>query len=194
MNTLADAWNWYLATKRSLGRHAPPRRKALEQPHVLADTSIRQDDNFRMLEARDIIDESKTSLEPIDDLAIVVLFSVFESRVRDHLLERIKPHAAVIRDPILIDAAEDAIRGVGEGSFFSRVLEPLKKQQDLPADLVTLVDQVRDYRNWVAHGRREVPTNNVTPQMAYERLSKFLEALGIAVESEEKDPNSLGRE
>jgi hypothetical protein len=50
------------------------------------------------------------------------------------------------------------------------------------------VDQVRDYRNWVAHGRREVPTNNITPRIAYDRLAAFLDALGITVASEQVEP------
>ena len=52
------------------------------------------------------------------------------------------------------------------------------------------IDQVRDYRNWVAHGRRDAPTNNVTPELAYARLNEFLAALGIASESEEESPRS----
>jgi len=127
-------------------------------------------------------------LKPIDDLAVVVLFSVFESLVRDYLIRRIKPEAAALSDPILKQAADDALRGVAEGSFFRRVLEPLKEQNHLSANLITQVDQVRDYRNWVAHGRRETPTNNVTPQMAYDRLGDFLDALDIAVESEQVEP------
>ena len=69
-----------------------------------------------------------------------------------------------------------------------RVLEPLKKQDRVSADLITQVDQVRDYRNWVAHGRRDAPTNNVPPEIAYERLTEFLSALGITTESEEETP------
>ena len=88
-------------------------------------------------------------------------------------------------------AAEDAIRGVEEGSFYRRVLEPLKRQERVSADLITQVDQVREYRNWVAHGRRDAPTNNVTPELAYERLKEFLAVLGIAAESEEEGPDRL---
>lgn len=124
----------------------------------------------------------------MDDLAIVVLFSVFESLVRSHVVEIIGPEAAALADPILRHAADGAIRGVQEGSFSSRVLEPLKEQGRVSADLVTQVNQVRDYRNWVAHGRRDRPKNNIEPLEAYERLSDFLDALGIAVESELIEP------
>jgi hypothetical protein len=152
----------------------------------LENASIWQDDRFKMLEATEIVAETTDSLKPIADLAVVVLFSVFESRVRDYLIEQIEPQAGRITDPILQEAAEDAIQGVKEGSFYRRVLEPLKNQHRVSANLITQVDQVRDYRNWVAHGRRQAPTNNVTPEVAYDRLSEFLAALGIAAESEEE--------
>jgi hypothetical protein len=97
-------------------------------------------------------------------------------RWRDYLAARIRPEAAGLADPILRAAAEDAIQGVEEGSFYRRVLH----------GLVTQIDQVRDYRNWVAHGRRERAgeMSNVTPQMAYERLEAFLAELGIATAPE----------
>jgi hypothetical protein len=185
MKTLADAWNWYIATKQNLAR-----MQRLGERHwsdsSLTHASIWQDDHFRMLEARSIVAETAASLKHIDDLAIVVLLSVFESHVRDYLTELIKPHADRITDPILNDAAQKAMQGVKEGSFYRRVLEPLKKQDRVSADLVTQVDQVREYRNWVAHGRRDAPTNNVTPKMAYDRLRDFLAALGLNAESEEE--------
>jgi hypothetical protein len=189
MKTLADAWNWYEATKRNLGRMLRLGSRHWSDPS-LEGASIWQDDQFKMLDPSDIVAESTASLKPIDDLAIVVLFSVFESHVRDYLAAKIKPEASGLSDPILKDAADDAIRGVEEGSFFRRVLQPLKEQGRVDADLVTRIDQVRNYRNWIAHGRREraVDVSNVTPGMAYERLTEFLAVLGIAAEAEQIEP------
>jgi hypothetical protein len=152
----------------------------------LETASIWQDDAFRRLEAPLIVRETTASLKPINDLAIVVLFSMFESHVRDYLAARMRPEADALTDPILKEAADDAVQGVQEGSFYLRVLHPLKQQGRIPADLVTQVDQVRDYRNWVAHGRRErvADMSKVTPRMAYERLKAFLAVLGIAIETE----------
>ncbi|HEV3261861.1 MAG TPA: hypothetical protein VG013_33735 [Gemmataceae bacterium] len=193
MKTLADAWNWYEATKRNLARMRRLGSNHWGHPSLEA-ASIWQDDQFRMLEVSEIEEETAASLKPIDDLAVVVLFSVFESHVRDYLVERIKPQAAWFTDPILKEATDDAIQGVKEGSFYRRVLEPLKTQGGVPADFVTSVDQVRDYRNWVAHGRREAPTNNVTPRMAYDRLNAFLAELGIAAEAEEQQSERPDKE
>ncbi|MBY0521986.1 MAG: hypothetical protein K2R98_01220 [Gemmataceae bacterium] len=187
MNTLIDAWNWYEATRRNLARMQRLGRKHWGDPS-LETASIWRDDEFRMLDASEIVKETTTSLKPIDDLAIVVLFSVFESHVRDHLAERMKPEKEMLTDPILMEAAVDAMQGVEEGSFFQRVLRPLKEQDRVSADLVTRVDQVRSYRNWVAHGRRERDAliNRVTPRMAYDRLNEFIAALSITVASEQK--------
>lgn len=76
------------------------------------------------------------------------------------------------------------------------MLQPLKEQGRIEADLVTQIDQVRDYRNWVAHGRRGRDTgmNRVTPQIAYDRLKDFLGALGIATEAEGVEPDSPAEE
>ncbi len=98
-----------------------------------------------------------------------------------------RPESEALADPILREAADDAMQGVQEGSFYRRVLYPLKAQTRVTPDLITQIDQVRHYRNWVAHGRREAPTNNVTPKMAFDRLSEFLAVLGIAIESEGQD-------
>lgn len=190
MKNLADAWNWYVSTRRQLSlMHRLGEKYWQDLSQV--DTSIWRDDRFRMLSADDIVAGTKISLQPIDDLAVVVLFSVFESKVRDFLLDLIKPEADSISDPILKDAVEDARHGVKEGSFYARVLEPLKKQRRISADLVTQIDQIRDYRNWVAHGRRrETPTNNVTPELAYARLGEFLEALGVTDDADLELPDN----
>lgn len=188
MKTLAEAWNWYEATKRNLARMQRLGRRHWNDPS-LKDASIWQDDHFRMLDPAVIAMETAASLKPIDDLAVLVLFSVFESQVRGFLAVRIKPEAASLTDPILKEAADDAIQGFEEGSFYRRVLHPLIEQGRVSADLVTQVDQVRDYRNWVAHGRREHVSDlsNITPRMAFDRLSEFLAALGIAIEPEQPE-------
>ena len=57
------------------------------------------------------------------------------------------------------------------------MLEPYKSAAG--AGLVEEVNQVRRYRNWVAHGRRDDlrPKDNVEPREAYDRLTRFLAAL-----------------
>jgi hypothetical protein len=59
------------------------------------------------------------------------------------------------------------------GSFY-KVTEAYKA---LDPDLIEQVNQVRKYRNWVAHGRRGEPQNAVDPKTAYARLNRFLDRL-----------------
>jgi hypothetical protein len=183
MNSLEDAWHWYVATRTNLERMQRIGRRYWDAIPWETE-AIGRDNEFRDLLAADVVAETTASLAPIDDLAVVVLFSVFEALVRSHVVALIRPEADLLSDPILKDAAQDAIRGVEEGSFFTRVLAPLKAQKHLSADLVTQVDQVRHYRNWVAHGRRDAPANNVDPKAAYSRLKEFLAALDLTAESE----------
>jgi hypothetical protein len=57
---------------------------------------------------------------------------------------------------------------------FSRILEIFK---GMDASLVEEANQVRRYRNWVAHGRQSDPRAKVIPKVAYDRLSRFLKAI-----------------
>jgi hypothetical protein len=119
MKDLADAWKWYEHARQNLERMRKLAKKHWDSFRWETDL-IGKDDDFRTLEARDIEEEANVSLEPIDDLAIVVLFSVFESLVRKHVEEIIKPEAEGLVDPILRHAAKEAIEGVKEGSFYGR--------------------------------------------------------------------------
>ena len=60
---------------------------------------------------------------------------------------------------------------MSNGSF-ARVTDAYQR---LDIELTTQVDQVRKFRNWVAHGRREAPENSVTPEEAFERLRRHLD-------------------
>ena len=189
MKTLEDARDWYLSAKTNLER-----MKRLGVRHwnddSLAGASIWQDDRFRQLEASDIERETLTALGPLDDLGVLVLFSVFEAAVRNHLEGAINPLIAGLGHPVLKSAAEDALDGVRQGSFANKVLSPLQAQGRITPELSNRVKQVRDYRNWVAHGKREPRPQgiiNLTANEAFTRLKDFLDTLGIAVEAELKD-------
>ncbi len=67
---------------------------------------------------------------------------------------------------LLVKATSDAIERIEKGSFY-QVLESYKS---LDRDLVEQVNQVRKYRNWVAHGKRGASPSAVDPRAAYDRL------------------------
>jgi hypothetical protein len=124
----------------------------------------------------------------LDDRAVLVLFSVFEATVRDLLAAQVRPEVEGLHHPAVRTAGERVLDAVAEGSFY-QVLEPFKPSAT--ADLVEQVNQVRRWRNWVAHGCRpeKRPENEVRPKDAYERLKAFLEVIRPpAPEALEADP------
>jgi hypothetical protein len=172
MKTLADARAWYLSAQTQLG--LMKRLADRHWPALAPVDTLWQDDAFRTLEAERVLLDSKQAIDPIADLAVVVLFSVFEAIVRDHVAEAVRDEMGGIRHGVLRDAAETALEGVEVGSF-NRILEAFKRSDTV--NLIEQVNQVRRYRNWVAHGKSESKrksTEAITPEMAYDRLSAFL--------------------
>lgn len=171
MTTLEDAWRWYNSTRRHLRLS---HRLANRYWDVLPwSGQLELDDDFRHLDREQVKEEAEMSLSHLDDLAVVVLFSVFESVVRERIGNEVAAESALLRHRALKLAAAEAQDKIAEGSFF-HVLQPFK---DVHADLVEEVNQVRQYRNWVAHGKRGAPQARVTPKAAYDRLGRFLEVM-----------------
>lgn len=167
MKTLADAWAWYEASRR----HAKlVRRLVANHWDALPDDPAFEVGRDRLLDGTAVVQNA------LDDLAVVVFFSVFEAIVRQHILDEVGREQQRLSHPVLVAAAEDAAERVEVGSF-ARVLEPYKSPER--ADLIEQVNQVRRYRNWVAHGKRTSgPTPaRVMPDAAYERLEAFLAIL-----------------
>lgn len=169
MKTLADAWKWYHEAKSQIGLI---RRIAVRHWKELPwDGDLGKDDRFKELNREKLEEDANFTLDQMDDLAVLVLFSVFESLVRDLLAAEIKREVSdkSVTHSVLLQAIQDLIQQVEEGSFF-KVLGPFKT---LDHNLVEEVNQVRQYRNWVAHGRRGKKPAAVEPKIAYERLSRF---------------------
>lgn len=184
MKTLDDAWKWYVNTRDNLRRMH--RLASRYWPGLPWEGDLGRDDEFRTLEGEAIQSETRYGLDSLDDLTVVVLFSVFEQSIRDHIKGELVVEAAGLVHPVLRDAAADAIEAVQVGSFF-RVLKPYKSEGH--ADLIEEVNQVRQYRNWVAHGRRGEQPPSVAPRMAYERLARFL-AVVIPIDSDPPTPEA----
>jgi hypothetical protein len=69
--------------------------------------------------------------------------------------------------PLIDEARQESKRG--------RILRLLGYFRNQDARLVEKVNQVRRYRNWVAHGRRTIRPAAVHPAEAHERLKQFLD-------------------
>lgn len=189
MKSLLDAWEWYESARTNLLRM---RRLGTHhwEDESLRNASIWWDEQFKEVTSSEIAQETTRALESLEDLGVLVLFSMFEAVVRDSLEQDIMPMMGGLGHPILEQAAERALEGIRQGSFANQVLAPLQDQGQITPQLSDKVKQVRDYRNWVAHGKRE-PRDpaivNLDAREAFKRLKEFLEAMGIPVGAEADD-------
>ncbi len=133
------------------------------------------DNRFRSVEATDLRENAKIILDDLDDLGVLLMFSVFEANVRDKAWTDVKDSLTKPLHPAVDHAITELRKDIETGSF-GRVTEMYK---NVDHDLVERVNQVRRYRNWVAHGRRrsDEQPHSVTPEEAYERLVDFLKRM-----------------
>jgi hypothetical protein len=173
MKNLQEAFRWYEETVRQLRLWQRLVKKYWA--NLPWQDILEKDEKFRNLDETDLIESSNLSLRELDDLAVLVLFSFFESMVRGIVSSQVQLHVKekAIEHIVLVKAAQDAIERVENGSFYS-IIEPYKA---LDPDLVEQANQVSHYRNWVAHGRRGKLPAAVDPRAAYDRLTKLWEAI-----------------
>jgi hypothetical protein len=149
------------------------------------DGPLGRDDDF-MLTGEGVEQEAAASLDPINDIAVLVFFSVFETIVRNHVEASSKLAMPGVQSPILRAAISSFFRSIDKRPI-NQILE-LYKSDD--ANLVMEVKQVQEYRNWVAHGKRGTPVVQLTPKAAYDRLARFLERYGPQPLSVDPDPDA----
>lgn len=176
IRTLEEAREWHASVKRlaALMQRLARRYWAEEDGSKTLAETIHRDNEFRSIEAAELEGLARRVLEDLDDLAVLLIFSVFEADVRSRASEELKALTAQLPEhPVLKSAIDEARERIESGSFF-KLTESYGASD---ADLRTQVDQVRRYRNWVAHGRRDQPQNDVRPDQAIQRLSRFLALL-----------------
>lgn len=180
MRTLDDAWNWYQAVTEGMRRLTHLAKFwgefPWEQGHEWTNR-VQRDNVLRHVEAVQMSADATVVTDEQDDLAILVLFSVFEATVRTNLREQLLPELTRLRHPSLIRAGREVEEAVEHGSF-GKLLHAFKLD-DGNKNLIEQVNQIRSWRNWVAHGRRPEmrPKDEVRPRDAYERLGEFLKLL-----------------
>ena len=169
--SLEDAWQWYLGVRdltRWMGRMG---KRYWENP-VLSEL-LASDNIFRDVPQEEIRKKESLVVDDLNDLCVLLLFSVFEAHVRKQTRTDVNSELPSARHPALQHALQTLHESLEQGSFF-RILEGYKS---LDSNLVEQVSQVRRYRNWVAHGRKSEPPDSVDPEMAYKRLKRFLELM-----------------
>ena len=179
MRTLADAWNWYQAVAEATKRLDRLARVWGDFPWDQNDAwvnRVARDGVLGRVESLDLAENARIVSTELDDLAIFVLFSVFEAIVRDRLKDQIADELRGLKHPSLVKAGREVEDAIEQGSF-GKLLDHFKLDGN-SKDLVEEVNQVRRWRNWVAHGRRlERPPDTVIPSAAYDRLCEFLNLL-----------------
>lgn len=175
MNTLAEAWRWYEAVGVQVWRMKRLAEKHWEE--LPWDGQFGKDDAFRLLDSQFVVEEAECADAPLQDLAILVMFSVFERQVRKHVHHEVETESVFLKHPALKHAADEILQQIDEGSFF-RVLAPFKVAH---ADLVEQINQIRHYRNWVAHGKADDEDQlPMDPAKVRDRLQQFLDLLGLS--------------
>ncbi len=179
MKTLDDGWQWYQQAKFQVRL---VRRLASKYWNDLPwEAKLEKDDRFKDLDQQELEEQTQFTLDQMDDLAVIVLFSLFESQIRTQMASEIRSEVSqrFVEHAVLLQAVDDLIQQVEDGSFF-KVLGAFKR---LDANLVEAVNQVRRYRNWVAHGRRGAKPPTVDPSTAYQRLSEFWNKVSPAADA-----------
>jgi hypothetical protein len=169
MMTLDDAWNWYVTTKKQLRLFGRIGRKHWED--LPWDGKLGKDEKLKTLISSDIVADTEFSLDHLNDFDVLILFSAFESIIRDQARQDVQRERDRLNHPLVTRILDQAIDDIEQSSIF-RVLDVFKGQD---VGLVAEVNQVRQYRNWVAHGRRGKPPFNIDPEIAYKRLKRFLD-------------------
>ncbi len=161
MMTFDEAWDWYIKTRKQLELLGRIGRRHWD--HLPWDGELGRDEKLNSVEADDIVADTGFSLNHLDDFAVLILFSAFESILRDRARSEVRKELERLVNPLATRILDEAARDLEQSSIF-RVLE-LYKGQD--ANLVQEVNQVRRYRNWVAHGRQGSCPAEVDPESAY---------------------------
>jgi hypothetical protein len=174
ISSLDDAWHWYESTRKLAETMGRVGRKHWNDLPWSIDNPLGRDEKLRHLDAGDLVGYSHAVLDDLDDLCVLLLFSVFEAIVRDRVLADVEAELPTIRHQALASAVDQMKEGIRNNSFYNNVLRHCK---GVGAGLVEEVNQVRRYRNWVAHGRRDVPPGAVDPVTARDRLQRFLDSL-----------------
>jgi hypothetical protein len=176
MMTLEQAWLWYQETSRVL--RLMNRLGEVHWTRLPWEGELGQDESLKPVEGKWLATAANRGLEQLNDLAIVLFFSIFESIVREGIRAEVEVESRTLKHPVLQNAAEKTDQELDRGSFH-KVLDLLKTYD---VNLVEQVRQVRRYRNWVSHGRRGKPAQQLDPEMAHKRLSDFLKRLGLSPE------------
>ena len=104
---------------------------SLNEQQVIQEV-LSRDNRLRERTAADLMNRANAILDDLDDLAVLVLFSVFEVTVRDRAKADVDRETASIQHPAVLRAVKDLKEAIENGSF-GRVTESYKSM-DVDSD------------------------------------------------------------
>ncbi|MCX5690409.1 MAG: hypothetical protein NTV94_11610 [Planctomycetota bacterium] len=151
-------------------------RRVMADPAVSSEVpAFVKDTQFEALSPAEIDPTINELQEHIDDQTVISLFTAFEAELIDHVVNQevlIRQHAASVSSAFADSIAEfykSICRQKMNVSVALRLFDHLPEFQ--PAD------DVRVYRNWLAHGKKKAMPTQATPLAAYKALGDFLAAI-----------------
>jgi hypothetical protein len=121
----------------------------------------------------------KNSSQVIDDLFVLSLWATFERYLIDFFQVKGEKICEILPSN-LADVYYEHLSKEIEYWKPMEILDLLKRSLFKGNEqLIELAKDILKYRNWVAHGRNpnHLPSMNITPQMAYERLDDVISIL-----------------
>ena len=164
IRTLDEAWEWSQSVDRLVRNMQRMAAKYWDRDELA--TLLERDGVFRDRTAASIEDDAKRVLDDLLDLSVLILFSVFEAEVRDLAGVDADRLIREVQHPAMLSGARDLRESIKRGSF-GKVTSAYRP---MDVNLTAQIDQIRDYRNWVAHGRRDFIDNLTYPERAIMRM------------------------
>jgi hypothetical protein len=123
--SLADAWRWYEGAR--LLAQTMERLGKKHWNNLPWEGDLGRDNHLKDLTSENILDGSNRFLDDLDDLCVLLLFSVFEAAIRDRVLAEVEAELPPLHHVAIKRALEEMKEGIEQGSFF-KLLEPYKEQ------------------------------------------------------------------
>ena len=117
--------------------------------------------------------------DALNEQTVMFLFATFQATLRDHVAAqapRLAPAAAP--GPQFGPDLQAWFEGQVGRAYLDSVVGLFRPWAG--ATLVTQANAIRDYRHWLAHGKRTAPKPPVAPNAAYATLTSFLQACNLA--------------
>ena len=129
---------------------------------------------FELRPRDQVLEELRNARQELDDLVVVALFAAFEQQLLDHFEAVVREAQRSAQNPLHRRIFSGRLKKPRNWKLYE-ILDCYKAVADPNA--IGEIKQIYQYRNWVAHGRREKRPPSITPESAYARLHGFLQQI-----------------